>query len=172
MKQIVIIVATLVLACVSLNASEVGDRFPDFKLNDLKGRLVSWEQFQGKIIVVNLWMTTCPPCKKEMPMLQRLQDKYAARGIVFIGISADNSAKIADQFARRLGIKYTLLIDPLLYTEEFEQKKFGFLGLPTTFIVDRSGIIRKKMIGFTYEDEIEPELRELLLPSRAYAIAR
>src|SRR5262245_39096906 len=165
MKRIVNIVAGFVLACVSSNASEVGDRFPDFKLKDLMGRVVSSEQFQGKIMVVNLWMTTCPPCKKEMPILQRLQDKYATRGVIVVGISADDSMKTAEKFARKLDIKYALLIDPQLYTEESEQKKFGFLGLPTTFVVDRSGIIRKKVIGFTYQDEIEPELRELLLHS-------
>jgi peroxiredoxin len=163
MKQIVSIVAGLFLACVSSSASEVGDRFPDFVLKDLKGHTVSWKQFQGKVVVVNLWMTTCPPCKKEMPMLQGLQDKYASRGVVFVGISTDANARTADKFARKIGIKYTLLIDPPLYTEESEQKKFGFLGLPTTFVVDGSGVIRKKVVGFTYENEIEPALLELLL---------
>src|SRR5215831_3495983 len=106
MKITVAIMAGLVLACAALNASEVGDRFPDFELKDLKGHTVSWKQFQGKVVVVNLWMTTCPPCKKEMPMLQRLQDKYASRGVIIVGISTDNSAKTADKFARNLGIKY------------------------------------------------------------------
>src|SRR5215471_17826240 len=102
MKRIVSIVVGIVLACVSLNASEVGDRFPDFQLKDLKGHMVSWKQFQGKIVVVNLWMTTCPPCKKEMPMLQGLQDKYAGRGVIFVGISTDASSKTADKFARKI----------------------------------------------------------------------
>src|SRR5215471_1764747 len=141
MKRTVAIVAGLILACAVLHASEVGDRFPDFELKDLKGHAVSWKQFQGKVVVVNLWMTTCPPCRKEMPMLQGLQDKYSDRGVVFVGISTDANARTADKFARKIGIKYTLLIDPPLYTEEFEQKKFGFLGLPTTFVVDSSGVI-------------------------------
>jgi peroxiredoxin len=156
------IMAGLVLACAVVDASEVGDRFPDFDLKDLKGHAVSWRQFQGKVVVVNLWMTTCPPCKKEMPMLQRLQDKYANRGAIFVGISTDALARTAAKFAKQLNITYTLLIDPALYTEEVEQRKFGFVGLPTTFIVDRDGVIRKKVIGFTYANEIEPALLEAL----------
>src|SRR5262245_23184180 len=107
MKRTVVIVSGLILACAVLNASEVGDRFPDFQLRDLKGHAVSWKQFQGKVVVVNLWMTTCPPCKKEMPMLQRLQDKYADRDVVFVGISTDALAKTASKFVKKLKIKYT-----------------------------------------------------------------
>src|SRR5262245_16753888 len=162
MKQLSRIVAALVLACAVLNASEVGDRFPDFTLKNLSGREVSWKTFQGKVVIVNLWMTTCPPCRKEMPMLQHLHNKYARQGVVVVGISADEKAATAAKFARQLKITYPLLLDSILMTSESEQKKFGFLGLPTTFIIDRSGIVRKKVIGFTYQEDLEHTLSELL----------
>ena len=97
-----------------------------------------------------------------MPMLQQLQNKYASRGVVVIGISTDEKAGTAAKFAGRLKITYPLLLDSILMTSESEQKKFGFLGLPTTFIIDRNGIIRKKMIGFTYQQDLERALKELL----------
>jgi len=161
MKRIVSIVAGLALACVYLNASDVGERFPDFKLKDLKGRLTSLEDFQGKTLIVNLWMTTCSPCKKEMPMLQRLQDKYADRGLVVVGISADNYPQTVQRFAQQLGINYTLLLNPQLYTQETE-KKFGFNSFPTTFVVDGSGIIRKKIVGYNGGDDLERAVLQLL----------
>jgi peroxiredoxin len=162
MKQRSFAVVTLILACALAGASEVGERFPDFVLKNLSGREVSWKTFQGKIVVVNLWMTTCPPCRKEMPMLQQLQNKYASRGVVVVGISADEKARRAAKFARQLKISYPLLLDSMLMTSESEQKKFGFLGLPTTFIVDRNGVVRKKVIGFTYQEDLESALSDIL----------
>jgi peroxiredoxin len=162
MRQLSLVIATLILACAVSTASEVGDRFPDFTLKNLSGREVSWKSFQGQVVILNLWMTTCPPCRKEMPMLQQLQNKYASRGVVVLGISTDEKASTAARFARQLKITYPLLLDPILMTSESEQKKFGFLGLPTTFIVDRNGIVRKKVIGFTYQDDLESAVRQVL----------
>src|SRR4051812_8409187 len=102
MKNHLLSIAALILACSCLYASEVGDRLTDFTLRNLEGHEVSWHEFQGKIVVLNLWMTTCPPCKKEMPMLQQLQNKYASRGVVVVGISADDKASTAASFARKL----------------------------------------------------------------------
>ena len=152
----------LVGACAVVQAQDIGQAFPGFVLNDLQGRPHSWSEFHGKVVVVNLWMTTCPPCKKEMPMLQDLQKKFANRGVVVVGISADDKASTAASFARKLRISYPLLLDPALMTDESEQKKFGLLGLPTTFIVDTQGIVRKKVIGFTYKDDIETGLNQIL----------
>src|SRR5690349_16631471 len=162
MRRLSLTILALILTCAIVNASEVGDRFPDFTLKNLSGHEVSSREFGGKVVIVNLWMTTCPPCRKEMPMLQELQNKYASRGVVVVGISADDNAGTASRFARRLKIKYQLLLDPILMTSESEQLKFGLLGLPTTFIVDRSGNIRKKVIGFTYQDDLENALKELV----------
>jgi peroxiredoxin len=162
MKPLSLTVALLILACAVASASEVGERFPDFNLKDLSGKEVSWKMFQGKVVIVNLWMTTCPPCRKEMPMLQQLQNKYASHGVVVLGISTDEKASTAAKFARQLKITYPLLLNSILMTSETEQKKFGFKGLPTTFIVDRNGIIRKKVIGFTYSEDLENGLNELL----------
>src|SRR5688572_4248711 len=100
MKSFALIAAVLMLTGAFSQASEVGERFPDFTLKDLNGRTVSWTQFQGKVVVLNLWMTTCPPCKKEMPMLQQLQSKYAGKGVVVVGISADDNPATASRFAR------------------------------------------------------------------------
>src|SRR5215469_8685620 len=120
MKRICFVIVTAVLGCAALNATDVGDRFPDFVLNDLQGRSVSWSDFHGKVVVLNLWMTTCPPCKKEMPMLQELQRKYDRRGVVVVGISADAKSATAAKFASKLNIKYPLLIAPALMTSESE----------------------------------------------------
>src|SRR5689334_5427321 len=99
MRTVVSIALALMLSCSVVGASEVGDRFPDFTLKDLHNQPVRWGAFQGRSVIVNLWMTTCPPCVKEMPMLQELQNHYASRGVVVIGISADEKPRTAAKFA-------------------------------------------------------------------------
>jgi peroxiredoxin len=162
MKNIVLTVVAGILFPVLLHAQSVGDAFPDFVLKDFSGHPVAWAQFRGRVVVLNLWMTTCPPCKNEMPMLQQLQNEYGNRGVTVIGISADDKASAAAKFAHKLKIQYTLLLDPILMTSDSEQQKFAFVGLPTTFIVDAKGIIRTKIIGFTYKDDLRASLDQIL----------
>src|SRR5688572_31015620 len=95
---------TVLCAVSTVTASgQIGQRFPDFTFKNLQGRDVALAQFRGKVVLLNLWMTTCPPCRKEMPALQKLQQKYAAHGLAVVGISADGDAGIASSFARKLG---------------------------------------------------------------------
>jgi len=161
MKLLVCVMAVVLTCGFAVQAAAI-EPFPDFTLKDLHGRAVSLSQFRGKVVILNLWMTTCPPCKKEMPMLQQIQKKYANREVVVIGISADEKAGTAASFARKLGVTYPLLIHPALMTSESEQQKFGMLGLPTTYILDKTGSVRKKVIGFLYKEDIEQALEEVL----------
>ena len=162
MRHISLGAIILLLTSLSPSASEVGERFPDFTLKDLGGRNVSFSRFRGKVLLLDFWMTTCPPCKEEMPIFQELQRKYGDRGLVVVGISLDEKPKTASAFARKLGIRYTLLIHPTLMTSESEQQRFGIVGLPTTFLIDRHGIIRHKVVGFQYKEQFEKHLEILL----------
>jgi peroxiredoxin len=150
------------LAYVPVEARQVPERFPDFTLKDLRGKQVSSAEFSGKVLLVNFWVTTCPPCKKEMPMLQSLHRKYAAHGLVVIGVSLDEKPGTAAAFARSLRITYPLLIHPTLMTDEAQQQHYGILGLPTTYIVDRAGVVRKKVVGFAYREDLEKSIQELI----------
>lgn len=136
----------------------VGARMPDFRLRDVAGRDVSSEEFRGKVLLIDFWATWCPPCKVEMPGYQKLQNGYGERGLVVIGIALDSDPVEVTQFAKKLGIRYTLLLS----TPEVQQQFGGILGLPTTLLVDRNGIIRKKVIGFEYTNAFEMALQDLL----------
>ena len=95
-------------------------------------------------------------------MLQQLHRDYERQGVMVMGISLDDKPNTASKFAGSLRITYPLLIHPTLITAEVEQQHFGIVGLPTTFLIDRAGIIRKKVIGFATRTELEASLRELL----------
>jgi len=141
-------------------------RMPDFALKDANGKVFSSEALRGKVVLVDFWATWCVPCKKEMPGFQELQDRYARAGLVVVGIALDSDPRAVARFAAQLGVRY-----PLLISNTEVVKSWGRLqGLPTTFLVDRSGAVRKKIVGFEYPAEIEKELRPLLEQPESPAI--
>jgi peroxiredoxin len=134
------------------------DRMPRFTLKDVDGREFSSEELRGKVALVDFWMTTCEPCRREMPGFEQLQNEYRDRGLVVIGIALDEDAAEVSRFARELRVHYRLLLS----NQEVQERWGGIQGIPTTFLVDRSGVVRKKVIGFEYKEEFEKALRELL----------
>jgi peroxiredoxin len=132
------------------------DHLPAFVFRDLSGKEVSSERFRGKVLLVDVWATWCQPCKQEMPWFQELYEEYGQQGLDVVGISIDVTAQAAARFAEQYGIRYTLLHHPAVMQE------WGLLGLPTTFIVDREGGIRTKVIGFEYKEAFEEAVKQLL----------
>jgi len=141
-------------------AGEIGSRLPDFSVKDLQGREVSSVDLRGKVVLVDFWATWCQPCKKEMPGYQKLLDSYGSRGFVVVGFKFDTMRDMEDplQFASKIGVRYPLAVA----TEDVKQRFGGIEGLPTTMIYDRQGILRTKVIGFEYTDNIEQAVKPLL----------
>ncbi|HWY53595.1 MAG TPA: TlpA disulfide reductase family protein [Terriglobales bacterium] len=141
-------------------AGEVGSRLPDFSVKDLQGHALSSADLRGKVVLVDFWATWCQPCKKEMPGYQKLLDRYGSRGFVVIGFKFDTMRDMEDpiQFAKGIAVHYPLAVA----TEDVKQKFGGIEGLPTTMVYDRQGVLRTKVIGFEYTDNIEQALKPLL----------
>jgi thiol-disulfide isomerase/thioredoxin len=142
------------------NAGQLGSRMPDFVVKDLNGHEFSSSELQGKVVLVDFWATWCQPCKKEMPSYQKLLDRYGSRGFAVVGFKATMMMDTEEplRFAQEAGVHYPLAIATSSITDKFG----GIEGLPTTFIYDRAGILRQKIIGFEYTDVIESELKPLL----------
>jgi len=131
----------------------------DFDLPDLNGKIVSLEDFKGKVLVINFWATWCPPCEEDMPQLNQLQKRYKNEGLVVIGIALDkDSLNLVEPFVREKRIGYPILRgnEQVLGTVE------DFSGVPTTLIVDPKGDIKKKYDGSFDKDDLEKSLKELL----------
>lgn len=143
----------------------VGNPAPDFEAKVVAGsskEMISLKDLQGKVVLLDFWGTFCEPCKKSFPKLQELNRKYAARGLRVIGISEDeddDKDKIPG-FAQTYGAKFSLAWDG----DKSIAKQYKPETMPSSFVIDKNGIIRFAHVGFHdgEEREVESEIRGLL----------
>jgi cytochrome c biogenesis protein CcmG/thiol:disulfide interchange protein DsbE len=117
----------------------------DFALSDLAGKAVRLSALRGRVVLVNLWTTWCPPCREEMPSMERLYQRVHDRGVELLAVSEDESGARdqVEAFVRDLKVTFPVLLDPdrevgLLY---------GVWGYPETFVIDRQGRVVERVIG-------------------------
>ena len=139
----------------------IGRPAPDFTLRDLKGNQVSLSGFRGQPVVLNFWATWCAPCRVEMPYLEELHTKYKDQGLVIIGMNTETDYMKVKRFAESL-VSYTVLLDGSTQAQAYDVS-----GIPTTYYIDRKGVIRHLSVGFSPGDEaaIEEKIKELLTDS-------
>jgi cytochrome c biogenesis protein CcmG/thiol:disulfide interchange protein DsbE len=129
-----------------------GHPAPEFVLKDIAGKTVKLSDYKGKAVVLNFWATWCPPCKTEIPWFEDLANKYRAQGLEVIGVAMDDSSeKDIASFAREMKMNYPVLLGK----EETSDAYGGVDMLPTTFYIDRSGMITDHVLGLVSRKEIE-----------------
>ena len=150
---------------VSLEAAQIGKLAPEFALNDVNGGKVTLSEYKGKVILVNFWATFCGPCKAEMPSLNNLFLAFRNDGFIVLAISTDDSEKPVQSFIRKKGIAFPVLLDK---DQDVYFDKYGVIGLPTSFLIDRDGLIREKFLGDRPWDapEMKKKIEVLLSKSR------
>ncbi|MEO7598513.1 MAG: TlpA disulfide reductase family protein [Opitutus sp.] len=131
---------------------------PKWTLKDVNGKPVTFDQFQGKVVVVDFWATWCPPCRAEMPGYVALQKKYGKDGLVIVGMSVDAQGPgVVKKFIEQNGINYTIVMADDEVQAEFAGKE-PIAGIPTTFIIDRDGKIRDRKVGAEPTESFEKRL--------------
>ena len=132
----------------SLLAKRLGTPAPDFKVMKIDKKEVRLSDLKGKVAVVNFWATWCGPCVAEMPYFQKVVDLYKKQSdVVFLAISIDEDKPVVRPFIERN--HYTM---PVAYDND-AAKAFNVDGVPTTFIVDRNGVIQFSDFGFGGDDK-------------------
>lgn len=128
---------------------------------DLAGIRQPLSRWRGKVLVVNFWATWCPPCRTEIPEFIKLQTKYGAQGLQFVGIAIDETAKV-QAFSDQMGINYPVLVGDLdaVALSQATGNRLG--GLPYTLILDRSGKIVATELGGLSTAKLEATLEPLL----------
>jgi DsbE subfamily thiol:disulfide oxidoreductase len=132
---------------------------PAWVLEDVNGKKVSSDQFDGKVVVIDFWATWCPPCRAEIPGYIELQKKYGDQGLAIVGISLDQQGPgVVKRFMAKHGINYAIVMGDEAVVEAFG----GVEGIPTTFIIDREKNIRHRKVGAMETEEFEAILKPIL----------
>jgi peroxiredoxin len=121
-------------AMAKLEADDQGRQHANFTLTDLQGKSWSLSELRGKVVLVNFWATWCPPCRKEMPDLEALYNRFKSEGLMVLAISDEDAAKVRPFIAERQ-VTYPILLDPGRKVNNLFQVE----GIPKTFIYDRQG---------------------------------
>lgn len=148
-------------------------RQPQFTVQTRDGRVLTADSLRGRVVLVNIWATWCPPCRAEMPALQQLASSHANEAFVLLGLSVDRGPSTSvDAFLRERGITYPNAI----IGDEVLRAFGGVRGYPTSFLLDQRGVLRHTVLGpvapLTLRPAIARLLREDDAPTRAESSLR
>lgn len=132
---------------------------PDVAFKNLTGKTVKLSELRGRVVLLNLWATWCGPCRHEIPALNTLHKTLEPNGLSVVGVSYDDTASQVMDFQKDLPMDYQV------FTGETQAKELSSIGLPTTYLIDRSGRIRKQIVGARSLEQFEAEVKTLLAES-------
>jgi thiol-disulfide isomerase/thioredoxin len=147
-----------------------GEPAPELRLPLIDGDTADLAEYRGRVVMLNIWATWCPPCITELPSMQRVYEAYADQGLTILAVAVDvrpgtvgvdgRIVGVVSEFADRFGLTFDVAVDPTGGTERL----LGVNNLPTTFLIDRAGRIRVREVGGRHWDR-EPyvEMIESLL---------
>lgn len=139
-------------------APRVNFAMPAFSLTALDGTTFASDDLRGKIVILNFWATWCPPCRAEMPLLQAISTEHREHDVVVLAIDVGEDRATVEAYAKELGLTLPVLLDDKLGVAA----SFQVGALPTSFFIDRAGIIRAAYLGAMNRAYIEAQLTQLL----------
>jgi cytochrome c biogenesis protein CcmG/thiol:disulfide interchange protein DsbE len=160
---VVILTAGLLITGCTANSESsiatVGEAAPNFELQNLDGQSISLSGLRGKPVLINFWASWCGPCVSEMPYIQEINKEWSDKGLIVLAINLGDNASQAEQFLQDHNLSLPVLLD----TNKVVAPKYGIRAIPTTFFIDKEGIVRVKIIGaFPSKAAIESRLGEIM----------
>ena len=137
-------------------------RAPDVAVQTSNGTTVQLSTFNGKVVLIDFWASWCVSCRSSFPALDALYRDYQSRGLEVLAVNLDEKRRDADSFLEKYPHRFTVMFDPTAQSPV----KFGVKGMPTSFLIDRAGMIRFTHVGYTgdvavtYRQEIAQLLAE------------
>jgi len=141
------------------STATIGKPAPNFQLQNLDGQSISLNDLKGKPVLVNFWATWCHPCVSEMPYLQEIYGEWSGKGLILLAINIGESSSEAEQFLQDHNLSLPVLLD----TNKAVARRYNIRGIPTTFFIDKDGIIQEKIVGaFPNKAAIENRLIKIM----------
>jgi len=104
---------------------------------------ISLNQFRGQVVVLNFWATWCPPCNQELPSIMDMQNRLRGRGVVVLGVSIDVDGDVYHRFLKERSVNFVTVRDP----EQKVANLYGTSMWPESYVIDRQGVLRRKVVG-------------------------
>ena len=136
----------------------IGSKAPDFSMTGISGQQISLKDLRGQGVLVNFWATWCYPCREEMDDLKAAYEKYKDQGIVILGIDMKEGEDTVRKFTDSYKITYPILID----TDGKVSDAYNVFGIPSSFFIDREGVIRDIVLGEMDQDSINNKIEKLI----------
>ena len=157
-KQLFIV--SLLLLNVSAQAATEAVPMKDFTLKSRAGDNVRLKELSGDVIVINFWASWCGPCRKELPKLEELHQKYKDLGVTILGINIDANTELSKKLLKEFPVNFTILYDP----ENTVSDDYEIQSMPSTFLVDKKALFRYRHNGYLpgYEDKYDEQIKQLL----------
>jgi len=131
-----------------------GKNAMDFELKEIQGAQVRLSDYRGKIVLLDFWATWCPPCRKELPSIEKLHRQFADKDVVVLGINDEDSGTVKGFLKKN---EYT--IPTLMDSKKNVHRMYGARAIPTVIVIDRNGVIRAHYIGGRTEAELLAALK-------------
>ncbi|MGG0846481.1 TlpA disulfide reductase family protein [Peribacillus simplex] len=142
----------------SLGGLKIGAKAPNFTLKTLDGKQVELSDYKGKKVMLNFWATWCPPCKKEMPDMEKYTQQ-AGDDVVVLAVNIDPENDV-QSFVDNNGITFTIPLDSQSAKNPVNER-YKILSIPTTYFIDKKGIIRNKVISAMQLKDMERNINSM-----------
>ncbi|MDM5358591.1 TlpA disulfide reductase family protein [Peribacillus sp. ACCC06369] len=142
----------------SLGGLKIGAKAPNFSLKTLDGKQVELSDYKGKKVMLNFWATWCPPCKKEMPDMEKYTQQ-AGDDVVVLAVNIDPENDV-QSFVDNNGITFTIPLDSQSAKNPVNER-YKILSIPTTYFIDKKGIIRNKVISAMQLKDMERNINSM-----------
>lgn len=137
----------------------IGDLAPDFTLKNLQGEEVSLSDFKGQPVLINFWATWCPPCRFEMPAIQKMYEQYQDEGFVVLAVDVEEPISTVKQYIEQGGYTFPVLLD---YKGQVANGPYRIRAFPTSYFVDREGKIAVAHRGMMTEQILQQYIDRVL----------
>ena len=130
---------------------------PDFKLKDLNGKVVSLSDFKGKNVYVNFWASWCPPCRGEMPDIEKLYQETKDSNLVILAINLGEDTGTVKSFIKENKYNFKILLD----SDKSAGQQYNITAIPASFFIDKNGYIVNERVGAMTIDEMKDNISKL-----------
>jgi peroxiredoxin len=165
MKTVQIMLAMLLtisfsVGCAQYESLGIGDRAKQVVLSDLHGKSITIpDDVKGHVVLIRFWSATCPRCTNEMiNALENLYQKYREKEFVVLSINVNQANEVSEKFRQADKVSFPVLVD----ADSSAARRYGAKVLPTTFILDRNGVVKEKILGETGVELFEPLVKQVL----------